>query len=251
MKKGILLIALLALTAGISDAGIKVLVDFGPANDDDGRATSIPDINGNYWNSWRPTTGDTAIPNGTAFVGTVVDTDNNATGIGLTMPNSFNCNGIKHGGLLAPDAGLLGDFAIDTATEDYWFESTGGAAVTINGLDPELTYNLRMFGTRETTDTRITRYTVFDAAGSQYVDLQTSGAGIGTGGYNGNNDTIVGLSDLVPTAAGELTLDVSVVQGGFAYLGVLEVEAVPEPATFGLMSIMGVGLLFARRRFKR
>ena len=229
MKKALLLMASVLLFAGISEAGLRVLVDFGPSNDDDGRATASPDSNGNYWNNWRPYPGDTGMPVDTPFVGSIVDTANNASGIGLVMINSFNCNGIKNGGLLTPDTALLGDLAIDTATEDYWFETAGGSVIKINGLDPSQTYHLRMFGTRETDATRITRYTVTDASGDHATDLQTSGAGIGTGGYNGNNDTIAAISNLVPNASGELLLDVSVVEGGYAYLGILEITSDADP----------------------
>ncbi|MBN2164176.1 MAG: hypothetical protein JXR25_13580 [Pontiellaceae bacterium] len=230
MKKMVLrLVALMALSAGISNAELRVLIDFGPSNDDDGRATASPDTSGNYWNSWRPYPGDTGMPAGTSYIGSIVDTANNVSGIGLVMIDSFNCNGIKNGGLLAPNAGLLGDLAIDTATEDYWFETAGGSVIKINGLDPTQTYHLRMFGTRETDSSRITRYTVTDASGDHATDLQTSGAGIGTGGYNGNNDTIAAISNLIPNASGELLLDVSVVEGGYAYLGILEITSDADP----------------------
>jgi hypothetical protein len=208
-------------------SGSRVLIDFGPSDDINGRATASPDVNGNYWNSWRPLPGGTAHTPPITFPGTIVDTANNATSISLTETNSFDSNGRNNGGLLAPDAGLLGDFAINTATEDYWFESTGGAAIRISGLNPDLTYDFRMFGSRETTSTRITRYTVIDANGSQSADLQTSGSGIGTGGYNGNNDTIVKFTGLVPNRDGVINLDVAIVTGGFAYLAILEIAAKP------------------------
>jgi hypothetical protein len=232
MKSQILIVVLAAVLgiAGMARAEFRVLIDFGPSDDINGRATASPDVNGNYWNSWRPLPGGTAHTPPITFPGTIVDTANNATSISLTETNSFDSNGRNNGGLLAPDAGLLGDFAINTATEDYWFESTGGAAIRISGLEPGLMYNLRMFGTRESTSTRITRYTVTDANGDHSVELQTSGAGIGTGGYDGNNDTIVGLYNLMPTAAGELYLDVAIVTGGFAYLGILEITAILDVA---------------------
>ncbi len=244
MRKVLILAAAVVLAlAGAAPAQLRVLIDFGPADDINGRATASPDVNGNYWNNWRPLPGGNAIPNGETYQGTIIDTSNHSTTIGLVMTNSFDSNGRNNGGLLAPDAGLLGDFAINTATEDYWFESVGGAAIKISGLEPGQMYNLRMFGTRESTSTRITRYTVTDANGDQYVDLQTSGAGIGTGGYNGNNDTIVGLYNLMSTAAGELDLDVAIVTGGYAYLGILEITAVPEPATIVLLLAGSLTLL--------
>ena len=220
-------IASLLLMGYAASADSRVLIDFGPSNDDDGRATASPDINGNYWNSWRPYPGNNPIPNGETFPGTVIDSQNNPTTIGMIMTNSFDSNGIVNGGLLSPSASLLGDMAIDTATEDYWFESTGGAAIQFNGLDAGLLYEFRMFGTRATTDTRITRFTAMDANGSHAVELKTSGSGIGTGGYNGNNDTIVSLAGLVPDSSGIINLDVAIVSGGFAYLNMMDIVSTP------------------------
>lgn len=201
----------------------RVLIDLGPSNDDDGRATTSPDVNGNYWNSWRPLPGNMPITIGETFPEAIIDITNKPTPFLLEMTNSFDSNGRVNGGLLSPDAALLGDFAIPTATEDYWFESVDGGALRISGLDPARFYDVRMFGSRESTSTRTTRYTVVDAYGSQFVDLQTSGKGIGTDGYDGNNDKIVGFANLVPTIDGEIHLDVSIVEGGYAYLGILEI----------------------------
>jgi hypothetical protein len=201
----------------------RILIDFGPSNDDDGRATAGPDVNGNYWNSWRPYPGNHPIPNGEIYQGTIVDTNNNATNIGLIMTNSFDSNGRVNGGLLSPDAELLGDLAVPTATEDYWFESVDGGAVRISGLDPNLFYDLRILGSRESEETRITRYTAVDSKGSQAVDLQTSGNGIGNNEYDGNNDMIVGFTDLRSNIDGDIYLDVSIVEGGYAYLNLLEI----------------------------
>ena len=40
------------------------LIDFGPTNDDDGRATVSPDLDDLYWNSWRPVEGEREIKKG-------------------------------------------------------------------------------------------------------------------------------------------------------------------------------------------
>ncbi len=248
MKRKVCLFMLVAMLTAVNYAHAvamtdsRVLIDFGPADEINGHLTVSPDVNGNYWNNWHPYNGSHPIPNGEVFNGTVIDASNNATGIALTMTNSFDSNGIRNGGLLAPSAELLGDFAVASATEDYWFESIGGAAILISGLNVNSTYDFRMFGTRESTSSRITRYT----AAGKYVDLQTSGNGIGTGGYNGNNDTIAVLSDLSPDANGEILLDVSVVEGGYAYLGILEITEVPEPATISMI-LAGFGFINYRK----
>lgn len=38
----------------------------------------------------------------------------------MHLTTGFLSNGIKNGGLLEPDTELLGDFAINTATQDYF-----------------------------------------------------------------------------------------------------------------------------------
>jgi hypothetical protein len=175
----------------------------------------------------------------------------------LVTNTIFRANGYNNGGLLAPSAALLGDFAISTATGDYFFTEAGGSPALNNyselklaGLDPNATYDLRMFGTRNTTSDRTTRYEITDANGLSNLVLQTSGAGIGDGGYDGNNDTIVGLSGLVPDGNSEITIGVRAIDGNFGYLGILEISenAVPEPSTGLLLALGGVSAAMGRRR---
>jgi hypothetical protein len=59
-----------------------LLVDFGPSNDDDGRATVGADAFGRHWNSWRPAAGGAVIPAGTELTN-LVDVD------GDTLPTGF------------------------------------------------------------------------------------------------------------------------------------------------------------------
>ena len=244
--------------------GAMILVDFGPNNDDDGRATSSPDSNGNFWNNWRPRPGYNNSVAQVIAVGTMsptlVDTMNISTGITLEITDDFLSNGRVNGGLLSPSAVLLGDFAVDTATEDYFYVASSAigsstpntGSFKLTGLDTNLTYDFSFFGTRQTTETRITTYTATGANGPFSVDLTTSGTGIGTGGYNGNNDTIVSLSGLQPNALGEIEIGAVLNTGPFGYLGIMQVTssaaAVPEPSTF-LMTVMGlISLVYWCRR---
>ena len=240
------------LCLGTAATAEIVLVDFGRHNNGtDGTATTSPDVNGNYWNNFSEN-GDFEVPLGFAR-NDLLATDNTATAIDFQTTTRFRSNGRQNGGLLSPDPALLGDFAIGTATEDYWFTENGlggTGSMVFSDLDPSMLYNFRLFGTRNTDagGVRTTSYTVTGGDGPVSQDLQTSGAGSSaTAGYFGNNDTIISFTGVSPDANNEITLDLTVVNGGFAYLGVLELTAVPEPGSLALGATTA-GLLLLRRR---
>ena len=52
--------------------------------------------------------------------------------------------------------------------------------------------------------------------------LQTSGSGLGGAAGGGNDSTVLSFEDLQTDASGQLTLRVAIAEGGFAYLGILE-----------------------------
>ncbi|MCB1071165.1 MAG: hypothetical protein KDL31_12495, partial [Kiritimatiellae bacterium] len=211
-------------SAGVTQGVYRV--DFGRHDGGiNGTATTSPDTNGSYWNNLGPTGID--VPLG-ARIDNLVDTTNGSSTIDLEITTaSWDCNGKLNGGLLSPSPSLLGDLAIDTATEDYFF-TQGSDQFKLEGLNPDRRYNLRFFGSRSNTSTRITTYATAFAS----TNLQTSGAGIGDGGYDGNNDTVVFLPGIAPTPSGEIEVTVAVDTGGFAYLGILEIEEyTPAPST--------------------
>ena len=95
--------------------------DFGP-NDVENRGdiTASPDVNGNYWNNITNNSGNYASV-GTSYEG-LVNSANIQTEYALTLNTRFSTNGKSGGGgLLEPQADLLNDFAIPTATEDYFY----------------------------------------------------------------------------------------------------------------------------------
>lgn len=193
----------------------SLLIDFGGVGGD---PAGSPDAFGNYWNNATDSTYNTELTGMAAA-------DGGATSIGLRNESTFGRNGGSGaGGLLAPDSGLLGELAVADATEDYWYTtSTNGISVSLTGLNPAKTYSLNLFGTRETTSTRITRYEVTGGNGPFSALLQTSGAGSGTAIANGNDDTVVSISGVVPDASNEIQVKVIADTGGFAYLGLLKV----------------------------
>ncbi|WP_193212652.1 hypothetical protein [Luteolibacter marinus] len=218
-----------------ADSG-RLLIDFGRTNGLDGNITINPDINGNYWNNF---VGNGFLPN-LLTLENLFTSDYKPTGISLTTGSGgaggWESNGIRNGGLLAPNPALLGDFAIDTVTQDYFFLAGAGgtASMEISGLDPAKEYTFRMFATRELNTDRLTTYTMHAGNGIQTVDLQTSGAAIGDGGYNGNNDEIVEFTGVQSTTTGTVKLDLTATTGGFCYIGAMEIivgadAAVIEP----------------------
>lgn len=222
----------------------SVLIDFSRDDGSNGHDTTSPDANGNYWNNFATTTG--TIPQGQSITG-LVTVNNTPTTIALTTTTAnFLNNGRNNGGLLAPHYGLLGDFAIATASEDYFYLSDGTSGVTgtmaITGLDPAKKYTFSMFATRNTDagNTRTTMYSVSDVNGLHSVNLQTSGPGAGSASQPyGNDDTIVSLNNLVPDGSGELDLSVSEVNGLFAYIGILEIVPTAESVASAPVKIAG------------
>ena len=216
----------LAVGLGQAASASMLLIDFG-----DTTAVTVAD-GSNTWNTViGPVTSD------------LKDTDNNPTTIDVAFSTGFAKN--NPGGLAAPSAALLGDFAVASATADYFF-TTSSSSFNLEELDPSKTYNLSFFGTRDTSSVRETRYTVAGLGGPSSQVLQTSGAGAGSGGGTGNDDTILTFTGIVPDASNSITVTYAVESGGFGYLGVLGVEVVPEPGTQALLGLGGLTLL--RRR---
>lgn len=229
-----LLIALAITTLPATAQTVRI--DFGPNDGANGNATTSPDANGRHWNN---VVAPQVVPNG-LVVSNFRTIENEPTTIGVAIgSNTWRTNGIQNGGLLAPDAALLGEFAIATATQDYFFieGSTATAVLTLTGLNPGRLYQLRLFGTRNTPEVRRTLYAATGANGTFSTSLQTSGPGIGAGGYDGNNATVATLNGVQPTSAGTIQLRMSVAEGTFAYLGILDVI---EGATVPLPTVTDV-----------
>jgi uncharacterized protein YjdB len=194
-----------------------IYVDFGPNDGTNGNITSSPDVNGNYWNNITNTSTSSSAVN-------LLDNKNLSTGAYLTITSGFSSNGIQNGGLLSPDASLLGDFAINTATQDYFFTQTS-SSFTVGGLDKTKGYVFYLFGTRNDAETRITTYTL-QGSNTYSGTLQTSGINLGGAGYNGNTKTILASDAVTPDSNGQISVTITRTTGTFGYLGVMKIKKV-------------------------
>jgi lysophospholipase L1-like esterase len=233
MRKQLTLLALSCLALGTAQAQTvrSMLADFGPNDVTNGNITPSPDANGNYWNN---------ILNQTAVTDTfrLVDKANVATGIKLKVGANFLTNGIATGGLLAPTAALLGEYAIATATQDYFFlQGTGATSIgtlTMSGFNPTKRYVFHLFGSRvATTETRVTQYRLTGATTATLLHT-TTGPNVGANGYAGNNNTLANSDTLTADARGIITLEVSKSTGLYAYLNLMRIDEVPGRSTPGI-----------------
>lgn len=262
MKNHYLLLAAGLILGGLSLQAQTALFDFGRHDGTNGNVVSNPSLpdgsTGVYWNSVGQAGFD---QNGFTYTN-FVDVDNNSVGswtIDTTASGTnLDSNGFNNGGLTAaashgtaedPTFANLGIFAEPDATGDYWFIGTGTADFVMSGLDPNLTYDFSFFGSRWGSGTRTTTYSITGLSGTSSVNLTTTGTDIGVGGYDGNNDTIASLTGISPLGDGSVTIGLAIVEGGFAYLGAMQVTAVPEPSTFVLaFGILSLGAVLLRRR---
>lgn len=201
------------------DPGALIRVDLGPSNAEDGDRVDVDGF-GIHWNSWHPVEGNAQILAG-EHLDDLVDTLGAPTGMGLVVGGGFRCNGKVNGGLTQPSGELLGTLSVPEATGDYFYIDGGDnpGALSWLGLDPERRYTLRLFASRDSAETRVTRYSV----AGQSQTLQTSGSGAGRDSQ-GNNDTVVVFTHLQPDAWGTLHLDVAIESGRYGYLSLMELE---------------------------
>lgn len=216
-----------------------LLVDFGPSEDGAGRSTTGPDTFGRHWNNWRPQPAGNAVPVGTTLAN-LTTVDNTPTNIGLEVTEAFTgSNGRADGGLAAPDSALLGNLAVETATEDYFADSDDSAGFKVTGLDPMKKYTFRFFPTRQAATRQITRITL--AGGLPYnpfCNIVTSGPGISKDGLGNGNDHLIGIiSAMPPNANGEITVSLLSDNSTEALLGLMEISVDGSTTRFGTVEL--------------
>ncbi len=199
----------------------------------------------NYWNNVLATgqgflaagTTNTTQFTSTETVSNLVTTTGTATGVNIAMGGSyysghFNASGVTSGGPYignATSSSIVGDVN-DTPV------------ITISGLNPSLTYNFTVYASRglSLSDVRTADYAFVGA---------TSGTGVLDAANNTSNTALV--SGIAPNASGVITLTITpdatntnaTSPGKLFYLGDLQIQAVPEPASVGLVACGGLVLL--------
>ena len=186
--------------------------DFGMDGGTRGVVTTSPDVNGHYWNN----IGDKEVTNNKPsqdYIYSVVDAANAATDIKVQLADTkFTANGMSGGkGLLEPDAELLGDLAVASATSDYLFASNSEhCSMIFSGLDPQKGYRFKVFASRtgnDADDARISDYT-FRGKWAIQGNLQAAGGGIGAKGENGNTSNVWLTPVMLPADNGTIRLTV-------------------------------------------
>jgi hypothetical protein len=216
MKKILLLsISVMFGFAGLNAQTLekKIFVDFGPTGGTNAAITPSPDTNGNYWNNFTSAT--------LGSVSSLVDEKNAVTGFNMTITDDFTINQSTNYGPNGTTQANLGDLAIDTATRDYlYLDSANGfptGQFTISNLDPAKGYKFYVFASRPTASIRISQY-IFNGASSYTDQVQTSD------GTTGNIATLLKTPILNPNTSGVITIDLSIVSGGYAYINALKME---------------------------
>lgn len=194
------------------------LVNFGSA------PITNPDTNTNYWANVESNNSSISM----------LDV-NGVARYDLSVSGNFIPN--NNSAFTTPDPNLLGDMAISEATQSYlYLSSPGTGTITISCLNPNRLYTLSIFGSRNTTSTRETRYTVTGAGRTSGI-LQTSGTGIATDPTLNCNDDEFFVVDAFPSAEGTIEIFTEIYSGGFSYINMLKIEEVANPGIIEVTDI--------------
>lgn len=216
--------------------------DFGSQTDGRGSLTEGPDANNHYWNNITNNDGNYAAIN--TVYSSLVNSENTSVTYELTLNSRFSTNGQSGGGgLLEPQEELLKDFAVASATEDYFFIESGenNSSFTFSNLDPKKAYKFYAFGSRSTTQTRTAYYTM-TGLNLYQGELQTSGTNCGGEGINQNIQNICESELIYPDDAGNIKFTVSRKNGDYIALNVLKVEEytdIERPEQFTSLTMSG------------
>ncbi len=250
------------LLLGGSAQARTYLIDFNSSKGYRGLDPASPDSNGNHWNAVpHPVTGSPQL-NG------LVDTAGTPSSIDLGFNTPFGSDsyngpaGDTTAGppdfLLDPakvaaadlDTAALGDLGNATAAFDYiatvshtppgQATPVQDARFAIQGLDPQLTYTFKLFGSRKYTTEAVTVYEAFSDAEFEYLSASAS-LPVRAPAIEGNHNrgTVAVLRDIRPSAGGAIYVRVRGSSGGQGFLNALQIIEGTRP-------VDARGLLYVR-----
>lgn len=237
-----------AAGAATSAQAALVLADLGPSN-----ATTTTDAVGRTWNNINEGNDLTGSP----F--TLVASDGADSGLRLTISNlagvtnAVGFNGSNSNGTQAPTGTAAARNYPASATRDSLYGNTvsfngnvvQSVRIVISNLNPVELYSVDFFASRTGAggDNRETEYHVTGGNTDTSVFLNAAE----------NTGNVVGVSGITPDANNQIIIDLdpglnNTNANRFFYLGVLEINSIPEP---GLVAMLGVGALAMLRRRRR
>ncbi len=175
--------------------------------------------------------------------------DNTGTTTGMTVDitarfSDINIQGTTSGTAPYPSFATGDSFYGNALQEWTGFAITPKSTVVFGNLIPGALYSFTFYASRTSaTDNRTTRYTLTGNGASAFAELNVA-----------NNITnTVTVSNLIPDSNGKIALDVAPGTGnnnpyGFYYLGVAEINYVPEPSSAILFA--GTSALAILRRHR-
>lgn len=234
------------LTAGGAAAqlapGDRILVDVGVCWSGDPRDPDYgpmegPDALGRHWNNYaqNPKWNSTPVP--------LVDTAGNATGATFLTNRFADC--FACGGVLHDSVGQSTLYPVRAQTDArWWCQEIQPGHVYLEGLDPALVYDVRLFGYADANATIRDIGEAFPGGTTIYS--------IGALSFELNNvDNTTEIAELFSVApAGDGSMLIEMVAGTpagcGAVLNVVDITVIPEPGAILLLALAGPLLL--RRR---
>ena len=186
----------------------SILMDFAQTT------TTSPDVNGNYWNNYSS---NVAL--------NLVTSQGNATTSYFTpnLGGGFNTNFITG----SPNLPALGVFNIPTVYSDA-INTTTNCSFYFYNINQNLTYDFSLFGSRDSTVTRTTQYTI-EGSNTGSGSVTTSGVGVGGTGTNYNTANLVNITGITSTNYGGsigngVKITIAATSGGFGYLNAMSMN---------------------------
>lgn len=220
------LLSMLCTTAMAQTAERSFYIDFGQNNVTNQGYLTDKDANGHKWNNLHGK--GTGAPDKSYSLTKValVAADGTQSDIKLLSGTTFSTNGYSNGGLQNPKKTLLGDLAVESATQDYIFleGAQDYGVLHFRNLNPDKAYRFHSFGSRTSDDER-TAYLTFSGENFWTGELQMGGSKIGDGGYNGNNNRVLVSEPVFPDRYGNIDLTINKkTKGAMVYLNCMKIE---------------------------